>query len=221
MEDEKVDPAPEADQNEANPEDANGSGSPPKESEVPVQQYDADADPDAGPALVEGTDGMAFGEEEEKKGENIPPEVYADIEQLFEVFDEDADGYVDINELFVMMKALDVKPLEEEEEDLIKKADPDQKGVFTKAGILSIMEEKCKPQDTVEDLIEQLNILNRRKDGGSIPTPELKQYLTTMGMKFNEEEAEEFIKEGDPKSDGVVNIEAIAGRLCPEIKEAK
>ena len=83
------------------------------------------------------------------------------------------------------------------------------------------MEEKLKPTDTVEDLIEQLNILNRRKDGGNIPTPELKQYLTTMGMNFTEEEAEELIKEADPKNDGVVNIEAFAIKLCPVPKEPK
>ena len=82
---------------------------------------DENADPDAGPALIEGADGIGFGgEEEEKKTENVSPEVLEDINKLFEIFDEDEDGLVDINELFVIMKALDVKPLEEEEPDLIK-----------------------------------------------------------------------------------------------------
>ena len=208
-------PQPEAD---ANPDPMAEDGSPSPQN---IVNDDADADPDAGPALVEGADGMPFGEEEEKKTENVSPEVLEDIYKLFEVFDEDEDGYVDINELFVMMMAMDVKPLEEEEEDLINKVDPDGKGVFTRDGLLSIMEEKLKPTDTVEDLMEQLNILNKRKDGGTIPTPELKQYLTTMGAKFTEEEAEEFMKEADSKNDGVVNIEALAQRLCPVPKEPK
>ena len=164
---------------------------------------------------------MAFGDVEENKTENVSPEVLADINQLFEVFDEDEDGYVDIKELFIMMKALDVKPLPEEEDDLLKKVDPDQKGVFTRDGILSIMEEKLKPVDTVEDLVEQLNILNRRKDGGSIPTPELKQFLTTMGREFTSEDAEELIKEADPKGEGSINIESLATKLCPVPKDAK
>ena len=164
---------------------------------------------------------MPFGEDEERKGENINPEVFSDIKMLFEVFDENDTGYVDIVELFVIMKALDVKPLDEEEEDLIKKADPNGNGAFTMDGLLSILEEKMKPTDTVEDLVEYLSILNRRKDGGTIPTPELKQYLTTMGSKFSEEEAEEMIKEADPKNDGIVNIEAFAQKMCPQPKEPK
>mmetsp|Transcript_12364 Transcript_12364/g.12412 ORF Transcript_12364/g.12412 Transcript_12364/m.12412 type:complete len:120 (+) Transcript_12364:1-360(+) len=119
------------------------------------------------------------------------------------------------------MKALDVKPLEEEEEDLLRKADPNDEGAFTMDGLLSIMEEKLRPTDTVEDLIEHLNILNRKKDGGTIATPELKQFLTTMGMKFSEEEAEAMIKEADPKNDGIVSIEAFATKLCPVPKEPK
>ena len=181
---------------------------------------DADADPDAGPALIEGADGMPFGEEE-RKIENVSPEVYEDIKTLFDVFDKNSTGYVDINELFPIMRALDVKPLEEEEEDLLKIADPNGDGAFTMDGLLAIMEEKLKPTDTVEDLIEYLNILNRRKDGGTIATPELKQFLTTMGQKFSEEEAEELIKEADPKNDGVVNIETFAQKLCPQPKEPK
>ena len=209
MGEEQVDGQLEGDLGETGPE--------PGDEASMAQQHmvgdDADADPDAGPALIEGVDGMPFGEEEEKKPENVSPEVYQDIKTLFEVFDEENTGYVDINELFVIMKALDVKPLEEEEEDLIKKADPDKKGCFTMDGLLSIMEEKLKPTDTMEDLIEQLNILNKKKDGGTIATPELKQYLTTMGSKFSEEEAEELIKEADPKNDGIVNIEAFAAKM--------
>ncbi|CAI2380422.1 unnamed protein product [Moneuplotes crassus] len=186
-----------------------------------VVNDDADADPDAGPALIEGADGLPFGEEEEKQNANVSPEVFENIKTLFEVFDEEGTGYVDINELFVIMKALDVKPLEEEEEDLLRKADPNDEGAFTMDGLLSIMEEKLKPTDTVEDLVEQLNILNKRKDGGTIATPELKQFLTTMGMKFSEEEAEALIKEADPKNDGVVSIDAFAIKMCPVPKEPK
>mmetsp|Transcript_10273 Transcript_10273/g.9080 ORF Transcript_10273/g.9080 Transcript_10273/m.9080 type:complete len:226 (+) Transcript_10273:11-688(+) len=181
---------------------------------------DADADPDAGPALIDGGDDMPFGEEE-RKLENVSPEIFEDIKNLFEVFDENETGYVDIHELFVIMRALDVQPLEEEEEDLLKKADPNGDGAFTMDGLMSIMEEKLKSTDTVEDLIDHLNILNRRKDGGTIATPELKQFLTTMGMKFNEEEAEELIKEADAKNDGIVNIEAFATKMCPQPKEPK
>ena len=209
------------DNDAAEPADVNDDDGNDDMAPQPNVADDADADPDAGPALIEGADGMPFGEEEEKKPENISPEVFADIKKLFEVFDEDEVGYISIDQLFVLMKALDVKPLEEEEEDLVKKADPNGEGYFTMDGLMSILEEKLKATDTIEDLIEQMTILNRGKDGGTIPTPELKQYLTTMGSKFTPEEADEMIKEADPKNDGVVNIEAFAAKLCPVPKEPK
>ena len=132
MEEDKIDDAPQnfddggiqADENpamdNADPTiDAGGD-----ETASPSRKFVADdenADPDAGPALIEGAEGIGFGgDEEEKKTENVAPEVLEDINKLFEIFDEDEDGLVDINELFVIMKALDVKPLEEEEQDLIK-----------------------------------------------------------------------------------------------------
>ena len=42
-----------------------------------------------------------------------------------------------------------------------------------------------------------------------------------MGSKYSEEEAEELIKEADPKNEGSVNIEAFAAKMCPVPKEPK
>ena len=80
---------------------------------------------------------------------------------------------VNVDELVTIMKALDVAPQEDEINDLILLADPNKEGVFTKDALVSIMEEKLKDVDTVEDLIEQFKLLDR-SGNGTIPTPELK-----------------------------------------------
>ena len=79
------------------------------------------------------------------------------------------------------------------------------------------MEEKLRDIDTVEDLLEQLKMLDRDKDG-KIPNPEFKQFLMNMGSKLNIEQAEELMKEADPKGEGAVDIEEFAQRMCPPKK---
>jgi Ca2+-binding EF-hand superfamily protein len=62
-----------------------------------------------------------------------------------------------------------------------------------------------------------LKKLDRDKDG-KIPNPEFKQFVMNLGAKMKLEDAEDFMKEADPKGDGSVDIEELATRLCPPKK---
>ena len=76
---------------------------------------------------------------------------------------EDTD-VVDINELPIIMRALDTEPKRTELEALVKEADPHNEGEFTKDSLITIMEEKLRPTDTVESLLEKFDLIDK---GGS------------------------------------------------------
>ena len=116
------------------------------------------------------------------------------------------------------MRALDINlPTEESVEEVRKMIDPEGKGYIEFPGLVAVMEEKLKETDTVEDLIAELNKLDKDADG-RIPTAEFKQYMMNMGNKMTPEEVDELLKEADPKSEGFINIEEFADRLSPPKK---
>lgn len=153
----------------------------------------------------------------EEKKEVIPPEILEDMQNIWSVFDLERKDQVSIIELRTILRALDFDPSDDELDFLTKQIDPEGFGFFTFSRLRDVMEEKLKDKDTIEDLMEQLKKLDRDKDG-KIPNPEFKQFLMNMGSKMNLEQAEEFMKEADPKGDGAVDIEELAQRLCPPKK---
>lgn len=68
---------------------------------------------------------------------------------------DDGTDVVRISRLVTMMRALDVEPVDDEDiNHLVKQADPNNEGVFTKESLIAIMEEKLRDTDTIEELIE-------------------------------------------------------------------
>jgi len=42
----------------------------------------------------------------------------------------------------------------------------------------------------------------------------------TQGMKFTEDEITKFLKDADPKDEGMIDIEKLADKMCPPIPES-
>ena len=79
------------------------------------------------------------------------------------------------------------------------------------------MNDQLKEKDTLDDLVVQLQKLDKDKDG-KIPSPEFKQYMLNMGDRMTEGELEELMKEADPKNEGFVDIMEFAERISPSKK---
>ena len=79
------------------------------------------------------------------------------------------------------------------------------------------MNDQLKEKDTLDDLVVQLQKLDKDKDG-KIPSPEFKQYMLNMGNRMTEGELEEMMKEADPKNEGFVDIMEFADRISPPKK---
>ena len=155
---------------------------------------------------------------EEPVPSNIDEQMKEDMDKVWSVFASSEEDKVKIDELETIMRALDVSlPDEESVEEVRKMIDPQSTGFITKPGLITVMEEKLKETDTMEDLVEQLKKLDKDMDG-KIPSPEFKQYMMNMGGKMTLDDVEELMKEADPKNEGVIDIMEFADRLSPPKK---
>ena len=149
---------------------------------------------------------------------NISEEVMQDMKNIWSVFDEGDKDEVTLKELRTIMKALDVNCEDDDVlECLQKMIDPENTGFITFKRLTSVMEEQLKEKDTVEDLVEQLQKLDKDGDG-KIPTPEFRRYMTTMGLNMKPEDLDDMLKMADPKGDGNVDIAEFAEAFCPPRK---
>ena len=113
-----------------------------------------------------------------------------------------------ITELRTILRALDIDPNYDELDFITKQIDPLRQGFFTFEKLQTVMEQKLKDVDTMEDLLEELKKLDRDKDG-KIASPEFKQFIMNLGSKMTLEDAEELMAMAD-KGDGTVDIEELA-----------
>lgn len=163
---------------------AEQTGEEPGSSGVPLEDKSptrGDASPEA---RLEGDSPVKVVKMAEEKVEEVPlpaddkeqvlkPEVLADIHALWDVFKHEGTDEVDIEELPIIMRALDTEPKKEEIASLVAQADQYNEGTFTKDSLIAIMEEKLRPTDTMESLLEKFDLVDK---GGSrkMPTPEVK-----------------------------------------------
>ena len=154
---------------------------------------------------------------DEEKKTNISAETMEDMRNIWSVFDLENKNMVPLGEFRTILRALDIDPSEYELEYLTEKIDPEQTGFMSFERLHEVLEEKLRDVDTLEDLLEQMKRLDRDKDG-KIPNPEFKQFVMNLGSKMKLEDAEELMKEADPKGEGVVDIDELAQRLCPPKK---
>ena len=161
---------------------------------------DAPIDP---ATAVEGGDPNA--NPEEPKPELIPEEILEDMQNLWSVFEMGETNEVPISELRVIMRALDFDLNDEDLEKTRKQIDPTSSGVIRFANLKLVMEDKLKPVDTYEDMIEEFKKLDKDTDG-RIPVPEFKQFMKNMGSRMQPDDIEEMMKIAD-KGDGTVDID--------------
>ena len=110
----------------------------------------------------------------------IALEIFIDMRNIWSVFDLDGRNQVGIADLRTIMRALDIDPSEDELIHITKQIDPKGHGFFTFEKLQEVMEEKLRDIDTPEDLLIQLKMLDRDKDG-KIANPEFKQFIMNLG----------------------------------------
>ncbi|XP_039032560.1 calmodulin-2/4-like [Hibiscus syriacus] len=113
-----------------------------------------------------------------------------------------------MEELAVVIQALDVNPTKEEVQGMISEVDVQGKGTIDFDDFLNIMARKMK-ENVIDELQEAFKVFDRDQDG-FISANELRQVMMNLGERLTMEEAEQMIREADLDGDGLVSYEEFA-----------
>ena len=137
---------------------------------------------------------------------------YAEIKQIFTLFDRDGDGKVECQELGTILRAAGRLPSEHEISEL--QSSLPSKTFFSFADLLSILSKfpPVDPGTLRAALLDAFRVFDQQ-GSGEIGTQELSHIMTSLGEKLSEEEANEMIKLADPNNTGTIKYENFVDKL--------
>ena len=140
------------------------------------------------------------------KKTNIQDERHKLMNEIFDLYDTDHTGYVDIKDSLKMLAAMGKKLEPEDENDFLMVADPNKEGVISKQNFLKGVEILFTIPDTYLPEIKNAFEFFDKKNNGKISCKDFKKILVKQTKEYTEKEAEELFKTLDLNSDGEINI---------------
>ena len=157
----------------------------------------------------------------------IPEEALAEIEEMFDLFDKNGDGKIDLSEIEAVFISLGQYPTSEELSHLIlAHKRPLQRKTENTEKSSNMVEEKLEAQKefvTKEEFIKMIAVYINNgmrkdtireafrvfdKDGdGGISREELRETLLRLGENPDEAELDEMFREADTNGDGKIDYE--------------
>ena len=139
---------------------------------------------------------------------------FAEIREIFSLFDKDCDGFVNIDELGTMLRSLNMNPTDSEVDQLKKDVDQAKLGKFDQNAFIAIALKRGKDHETVDDLMEALTILTSEGDKATtIRVETLKHYMVGKGEPIPASDFDEVIADFDIVHDESMSIEELAKLL--------
>ena len=131
----------------------------------------------------------------------------AEYKEIFNIFDQNKDGYIKSSELGNMMRLVGCNPTEAEVKKLMQCYDKNNNGTIEFDEFITMLSSR-KQEDSIneEDLINAFRSFDKDQSG-QISKTELKNVLVSMGEKLGDDEAEELVLEADVDGDGMINYE--------------
>jgi len=143
--------------------------------------------------------------------EPLTEETVSEIREIFTLFDKDCDGFVSVEELGTMVRALGMNPTDEEVDKLKKDIDPSGMSKFDQNSFMSTVAKRGKDVETIDDLIEALIIISSEGEKAiGIRTDRFKFYMANRGEKIPGNEIEEILGDLDIVHEEYINIEELA-----------
>ncbi|RKP20326.1 Pkinase-domain-containing protein, partial [Rozella allomycis CSF55] len=113
----------------------------------------------------------------------------AEFKEAFSMIDHDNDGFIDKEDLKDMLASLGQSPTEEYIDDMMAEAP----GSINFTMFLTLMGEKLSGTDPEHEILQAFEALDERSLG-SINADDLREYLTTMGDRFTDDEVDILMK---------------------------
>ena len=140
------------------------------------------------------------------KKSNIQEERHKLMNEIFDLYDVDHTGYVDIKDSLKMLAAMGKNLEPEDENDFLIVADPNKEGVISKQNFLKGVEILFTIPDSYLPEIKDAFEFFDKKNNGKITCKDFKKILVQQTKEYTEKDAEELFKTLDLNSDGEINI---------------
>eukprot|EP01065_Artemidia_motanka_P042171 TRINITY_DN5608_c5_g1_i1.p2 TRINITY_DN5608_c5_g1~~TRINITY_DN5608_c5_g1_i1.p2 ORF type:complete len:197 (+),score=100.11 TRINITY_DN5608_c5_g1_i1:68-592(+) len=119
------------------------------------------------------------------------------IEQVFDLYDEDGSGAIDLDELSKAMHSVGLEIPRDELAEMMKKIDADGNQTIEKAEFKHMVKKKLAQKDSPEEAENAYNEFGRKKGGwdasGGLDADVLRAVHKELGLPVDEEKIQEFI----------------------------
>ena len=116
------------------------------------------------------------------------------MKEILDLFDPNNEGFINSKDTSKILQAMGRTLEEEDEQNFLQAADPDNTGKITKDNFLATVEALFSlSKDDVNDLLEAFKIFDINNTG-KISVKDFKKILVKIGQAFSEEEADDIIK---------------------------
>lgn len=135
----------------------------------------------------------------------LTPQEIRDLLMVFELFDNNSDGYHGSSELRRAMRALGFKCSREEAKQMISDTSLKGKHMIDFPEFLeAVIDRQGDARDMYDEILKGFNMFDYNKTG-AISLEGLKMACEDAGIKFTQKELEEMIEEADLNGDGKVD----------------
>ena len=140
--------------------------------------------------------------------ENFQEERLKLMEEIFDLFDSENIGYVEIKDSLKILAAIGKKLDIEEENDFLTLVDPKNEGRVTKENFIRGVEEFFTvPPDFLREVELALKFFDRNNEG-KVSCKELKNLLVRNSNEYKEEDVDELFKMLGLDIDGYIYIKS-------------
>ena len=137
---------------------------------------------------------------------NIQEERHKLMEEIFDLYDINHTGFVDIKDSLKMLAAMGKNLDPEDENDFLTIADPNKEGTISKQNFLKGVEVLFTiPDDYLPEIKNAFKFFDKNNNG-KISCKDFKKLLVKQSKEYTDEEAEELFKTLDLNSNGEINI---------------
>ena len=127
--------------------------------------------------------------------------------QIFELYDFEKNGYVEIKDSLKMLAAMGRKLDPEDENEFLTLADPRKDGRISKQNFIDAIETMYTiPDDYIPEIKDAFNFFDKDNDG-KISCKEFKSLLVKLSKEYQEKDVDELFKALDLDVDGYINID--------------
>jgi len=136
----------------------------------------------------------------------LSDEMRKEIEEAFNVFDQENTGKMEVKELKVAMRALGFEPRKDEIKKMLASVSADQSGEVTREQFIEMMASRLIEKDARDEISKAFRLFDD-DETGKITFQNLKRVAKELGESISDEELRDMIHEADLDGDGQVNAE--------------